>query len=109
MLGVILLIVALAQPQAGRKQTEVLSEGVDIILTIDTSGSMHALDFTVDGKRANRLMAIKDVVSDFIKKRPGDRLGMVVFGEEAFTQAPLTLDHDLLETLLDRLEIGVAA
>jgi Ca-activated chloride channel family protein len=69
---------------------------------------MRALDFTVDGKRANRLAAIKDVASDFIEERPGDRLGMVVFGEEAFTQAPLTLDHDLLKTLLDRLEIGVA-
>ncbi len=107
-IGLILLIVALARPQSGRKQTEILSEGIDIILTIDTSGSMQALDFEVDGKRANRLEAIKDVVSDFIQDRPGDRLGMVVFGEEAFTQAPLTLDHGLLKSLLSRLEIGIA-
>src|SRR3990167_9564663 len=76
-LGVILLIIALARPQSGRKQTEILNEGVDILLTIDTSGSMRALDFTVDEKRANRLEAIKDVVSDFIGDRPGDRIGMV--------------------------------
>ena len=107
-LALIFLILALARPQTGRKQVEVLTEGIDIILTIDTSGSMHALDFTLNGEKANRLAAIKQVASDFIEKRPGDRIGMVVFGEEAFTQAPLTLDHDLIESLLQRLEIGMA-
>jgi Ca-activated chloride channel homolog len=106
--AVSLLIIALAHPQAGRKQTEVLSEGVDIILTIDTSGSMQAMDFMIDGQEATRLDAVKAVVSDFIQRRPGDRLGMVVFGQEAFTQAPLTLDHDLLQTLLKDLTIGMA-
>jgi Ca-activated chloride channel homolog len=106
--SVTLLIVALARPQSGKKQTEILSEGVDIILTVDTSGSMQAMDFTIDGKDATRLDAVKAVVSDFIERRPGDRLGMVVFGQEAFTQAPLTLDHDLLHTLLKDLTIGMA-
>lgn len=106
--AVSLLIIALARPQAGHKQTEVLSEGVDILLTIDTSGSMRAIDFMLANRQVTRLDAVKAVVSDFIQKRPGDRLGMVVFGEEAFTQAPLTLDHDLLQTLLKDLTIGMA-
>jgi len=66
------------------------------------------MDFELDGQRVTRLEAVKAVVSDFLQKRPGDRLGMVVFGEEAFTQAPLTLDHDLLQTLLGQLSIGMA-
>ena len=107
-MAVALIIVAIARPQTGQKQTEILSEGVDIILTIDTSGSMAALDFTVGENRATRLDAVKEVVSKFIDKRPGDRIGMVVFGEEAFTQAPLTLDHALLQVLLGELEIGMA-
>src|SRR5262249_9503797 len=74
--AVTLLIVALARPQSGKKQTEILSEGVDILLTLDTSGSMQAMDFTIDGKEATRLDAVKAVVSDFIERRPGDRLGM---------------------------------
>lgn len=106
--AVALLIIALARPQEGRKQTEILSEGVDILLTIDTSGSMRAMDFTLGNSEATRLDAVKAVVADFIQRRPGDRLGMVVFGEEAFTQAPLTLDHDLLQTLLKELTIGMA-
>ncbi|HSA59762.1 MAG TPA: VWA domain-containing protein [bacterium] len=103
-----LMILALARPQTGRKQTEILSEGVDIILTLDTSGSMRAMDFTIGGREVTRLDAVKAVVSDFLQRRPGDRLGMVVFGEQAFTQAPLTLDHDLLQTLLQDLTIGMA-
>lgn len=105
---VILIIIALARPQSGRKQTEVTSEGVDIILTLDTSGSMEGLDFKIEGKPATRLDVVKDVVSQFILKRPGDRLGMVIFGDEAFTQAPLTLDHDLLLALLKGVTIGMA-
>ncbi|MFH0800428.1 MAG: VWA domain-containing protein [Pseudomonadota bacterium] len=105
---VALVIIAMARPQHGRKETEVESVGVDIILTLDTSGSMAALDFTVGDKRASRLDAVGSAVADFLEKRPGDRIGMVVFGAEAFTQAPLTLDHDLLRTLLSDLEVGMA-
>jgi Ca-activated chloride channel family protein len=104
----ILVIVALARPQEGRKETEVESTGVDIILTLDTSGSMQAMDFTINGKSATRLDAVKDVAASSIEKRAGDRVGMVVFGNEAFTQAPLTLDHALLVKLLNGLEIGMA-
>lgn len=107
-LAIILIVLAIARPQAGKKQMEIISEGVDIILTLDTSGSMDAMDFTIDGDRVTRLDAVKDVVAKFIEKRPGDRIGMVVFGDEAFTQAPLTLDHELLLTLLKELHIGMA-
>ena len=102
------LILSLAQPQEGRKRMEILSAGVDIVLAIDTSGSMQALDFTKDQNRINRLEVVKDVVSGFVKNRKTDRMGMVVFGQEAFTQCPLTLDHDILLSFLESLEIGIA-
>ncbi len=103
-----LVIIALARPQLrglnGRRE----SEGVDIMLAVDTSGSMRARDFEVHGKRPDRLEVIKAVIGDFIVARPGDRIGMVVFGSEAYTQAPLTLDHEVLQRFLDRVEIGMA-
>lgn len=107
-LAVALLVFSLARPQEGRKSTEILSAGVDIILAIDTSGSMRALDLKKDGKRVDRLTVVKDVVSEFIATREFDRMGMVVFGKEAFTQCPLTLDHNVLSTFLERLKIGIA-
>jgi len=106
--GVLLLVAALARPQAGEKETEIQTEGVDIMLCLDTSGSMQALDFQLDGKRVDRLAVVKKVVRDFIEKRRDDRIGMVVFGAEAFTQCPLTMDYGVLLQFLDRLEIGMA-
>ncbi len=108
LLAIALLIVALARPQEGRKSTEILSAGVDIMLAIDTSVSMQAMDFMKDGERIDRLQVVKDVVAEFIANRPYDRLGMVVFGEEAFTQCPLTLDHDILLAFLRDMKIGQA-
>lgn len=102
------LIVGLARPQRGRAETEVTSEGIDIMLAIDASGSMAAMDFKLDGEAVNRLVVVKKVVSEFIRGQKGDRLGMVVFGEEAYTQCPLTLDYDVLTQLLDHVEIGIA-
>ena len=107
-LAMSLLILALARPQAGNRTTEVLTEGVDIMLCLDTSGSMNALDFTLDSKRVNRLQAVKKVVEEFIRGRQNDRIGMVVFAEEAFTQCPLTLDYGVLQSFLEKLEIGMA-
>lgn len=103
-----LLVMALARPQEGRKSTEILSAGVDIILAIDTSASMRAMDFEREEQPIDRLTAVKHVVRDFIESREFDRMGMVVFGGEAFTQCPLTLDHDILNTFLDKLTIGIA-
>ncbi len=108
---VALLLVALARPQTGRTETRVVSEGIDIILALDTSGSMQALDLDTGlnlAARRNRLGVVKEVVADFIEKRSNDQLGMVVFGAEAFTQCPLTLDHGIVATFLDRVEIGMA-
>ncbi len=104
----VFFIVALARPQTANVQTEVISSGVDIILTLDTSGSMQALDFKISGEEVDRLTAVKKVVTDFIQHRESDRIGMVVFGEIAFTQCPLTLDYDVLLSFLNQLEIGVA-
>jgi Ca-activated chloride channel family protein len=106
--GIGLLVIALARPQAGQKETEILTEGVDIMLCLDTSGSMRALDFELEGRRADRLDVVKKVVKDFIEKRKNDRIGMVVFGEQAFTQCPLTMDYGVLLRFLDRIEIGMA-
>lgn len=101
-------IVGLARPQWGRSETEVTSEGIDIMLAIDASGSMAAMDFKLDGEAVDRLTVVKKVVGDFIKGQRGDRLGMVVFGEYAYTQCPLTLDYDVLTQLLDHVSIGIA-
>ncbi|MFN8369194.1 MAG: VWA domain-containing protein [Bacteriovoracaceae bacterium] len=78
------------------------------MLLIDTSGSMQALDFERNGKRINRLEVVKDVMAKFIEKRSSDRMGLVVFGEDAYTQCPLTLDHGILLELLSKVEIGMA-
>lgn len=104
----IFLVIALARPQAGRTKTERKSEGLDMMLVLDTSGSMKALDLKIDGQRKDRLFVIKKVVKDFIEKRFDDRLGMIVFGTHAYAQAPLTLDHDILKEYLEGTTIGVA-
>lgn len=101
-------IVGLARPQFGRKETEVTSEGIDIMLAIDASGSMAAMDFKLDGDAVDRLTVVKKVVSDFIRQQKGDRIGMVIFGEDSYTQSPLTLDYDVLAQLLDHVHIGIA-
>lgn len=106
--ALVLLIVGLARPQYGRKLTEVTSEGVDIVLALDTSRSMEAMDFTLEGRPANRLEVVQSVVKEFIRKQVGNRVGLVVFGSEAFTQAPLTLDYGVLLSFVERLETGMA-
>ena len=107
-LAIIFFIVAFARPQEGRKKTEILSQGVDIVLAIDTSGSMQALDFKKNETQVTRLSVVKDVVAEFVKHREMDRIGMVVFGANAFTQCPLTLDQSILLSFLDKLKIGMA-
>jgi len=104
----VLLVLAAARPQLYNVSRDIRSPGVDIVLCLDTSGSMQALDFKLDGKPVSRLTAVKKVVSEFIKKRETDRIGLVVFGEEAFTQSPLTADKGLLLGLIDKMEVGMA-
>ncbi len=101
--AVALLIFALARPQKGQTSDEALTPTTDIMLCLDTSGSMQALDF----KPKNRLDAAKDVIQDFIKNRRHDRIGLVVFSGFAFTQCPLTTDYGALLALLDKVHIGM--
>jgi Ca-activated chloride channel homolog len=106
--ALVLLVAAAARPQLYNISREVRSSGVDIMLCLDTSGSMRALDFKLNDDPVTRLTAVKKVVSDFIKKRKMDRIGLVVFGDEAFTQSPLTIDKGLLLGLVEKMEIGMA-
>ncbi len=103
-----LLIVALARPQTGSAFAETEERGRDIMLVLDTSGSMEALDFKIDAQSVSRLDALKTVVSSFIDKREGDRMGLIVFGSEVFTQCPLTTDHAMLKDLVSALTVGMA-
>ena len=103
-----LMITAMARPQWGTKHVSVTTEGINILLAVDVSGSMEALDFKRNGKVVNRLEAVKGVVDDFIQKRGGDRIGMVVFGTNAFTQLPLTRDYNTISYVLERIKIGSA-
>ncbi len=103
LLALILLIIAMARPQAGKKTTEVSSEGIDIMLALDISGSMKAEDF----KPMNRLIAAKEVIKDFVQGRQSDRIGLVVFSRQSFTQCPLTLDYNVLLTFLEQVDFGM--
>jgi Ca-activated chloride channel family protein len=103
----VLLVIALARPQYGNEQTKVTTEGIDIVLTVDVSGSMLAEDFEIGGRRYNRLYIVKQVVKDFIRKRSNDRIGLVVFAGRAYTQCPMTLDYGMLLQLLEKVEIGM--
>ena len=108
MVVLVLLVFAIARPQLGQFHRVRKASGVDILMVLDVSGSMQALDFELSGERVDRLTMLKSVASEFVKKRESDRLGILVFGSEAFTQSPLTLDHDILLKYLDELEIGMA-
>lgn len=107
-LGMALLLVALARPQEVEVERIVEHEGIDIMLVLDTSGSMEAQDYSLGGRAVDRLEVAKAVVADFVQGRPNDRIGLVVFGEEAFTQVPLTMDHDALVSILSQVQLGVA-
>jgi Ca-activated chloride channel family protein len=102
-LVLVLLVFAVARPQTGRSESSVRTEGVDIMLVLDTSSSMQAQDF----KPKNRLHVAKEVVKEFISKRKEDRIGLVVFSAQAISQCPLTLDYDVLTGLVDRVEFGM--
>lgn len=106
-LAIALLVLGLMRPQKGIEESKIQSEGIDIVLAIDVSGSMLAEDFVLNGERKNRLEVVKDVVRDFIKKRTNDRIGLVLFAGRAYMQCPLTLDYGVLLQFLDRAEIGM--
>ena len=101
-LGLAALIVAFARPQTGVTAENVTTEGVDIVLALDLSSSMLAEDLD-----PNRIEAAKAVAADFVAGRRNDRIGLVVFAGDAFTQVPLTLDHGIVTAVLGELETGV--
>ncbi len=102
-----LLIVAAARPQQGSATSEIQASGIDILLAVDVSGSMEAMDFTLDDRPVNRLAVVKKVVDEFIGERPNDRIGLVAFGGRPYLVCPLTLDHDWLRRRLESLSIGM--
>ncbi|MBW1877372.1 MAG: VWA domain-containing protein [Deltaproteobacteria bacterium] len=106
--GLALVVVALARPHITRRDVVVESDGLDILLALDTSGSMDAPDFSRGLTPVSRLEVAKGVMARFVEDRPFDRIGLVVFGQDAFTFVPLTLDHDTLLGSLEHVQIGIA-
>jgi len=106
LLAIGLLVAAFARPQGGSTRDSVDAEGIDIVVTLDLSLSMAALDLSTDQRVVTRLDAAKRVVRDFIDKREYDRIGIVAFASEAYVVSPLTLNHDWLKRNLARLELS---
>ena len=102
MAALALLIVALARPQSSSTNSTSNIEGIDIVMAMDVSGSMLARDLKPD-----RLTAAKEVASNFVKDRPGDRMGLVIFSGETFTQVPLTTDHGVMLNMLAEMKNGL--
>jgi Ca-activated chloride channel family protein len=100
------MIVGLARPQLIRSQVEVTARGIDIVLALDISGSMRALDFKVANTPVDRIAVVKSVVSKFIDERPNDRIGLIAFAGVPYMVSPLTLDHDWLRQNLERVDTG---
>ena len=105
----VLVIGALARPQLVEPPIERTESARDLMLAVDLSGSMDTRDmFDPDGTRITRLDAVKLVLDDFIARRAGDRLGIIVFGTQAFVQTPFTIDHELVRALLDQTRPAMA-
>jgi len=100
--AVVLIAVAAARPQSTRAVDDLQVEGIDIVVALDLSGSMQETDLV-----PNRLEAAKAVIQDFVSRRPTDRIGLVVFGREAYTYAPMTLDHAALLRMVGELHLGI--
>jgi Ca-activated chloride channel homolog len=105
-LAMVFFVFALARPQILLEKASIDTEGIDIVLAIDSSGSMLAEDFKIQNKRQNRLFVVKRIVEEFIQQRVNDRIGLVTFAARAYTVCPLTSDHDWLIANLRRIEIG---
>ncbi len=102
LLAIALLIIALARPQTSLSRQDISVEGIDLVIALDVSGSMLAMDFKPD-----RLNAAKDLAIEFIDGRPNDRIGLVIFSGETFTQCPLTTDHAVLKNLFRDIQSGM--
>ncbi|MDG2176220.1 MAG: VWA domain-containing protein [Gammaproteobacteria bacterium] len=103
----LLLVLAASRPQWVGDPVQLPTTGRDLMLAVDISGSMEAQDIQLNGQNATRLQVVKSVVGDFVERRTGDRLGLILFAARAYTQAPLTFDRKTVETLLVEAEIGI--
>ena len=101
-IAIALIIIAIARPQSSLRRQDVTVEGIDIVIAFDVSGSMLAEDF-----KPNRIEAAKDLAIEFVQNRANDRIGLVVFAGESFTQSPLTTDHPVLINLLRDVRAGL--
>ncbi len=108
MVAWLLLVTAATRPQWLGDPIQQATAGRDLMLAVDLSGSMQEQDFVIQGKTVDRLTATKWVASDFIKRREGDRLGLILFGERAYLQTPLTFDRKTVQTFLNEAAIGLA-
>ena len=104
----LLLVVAAARPQWLTPPEETPVSGRDLVMAVDLSGSMEMADFEMDGQRVDRLTAVKAVAGEFLRRRVGDRLGLILFGTRAYLQTPLTFDRDTVARMLEAAEIGLA-
>mgnify|MGYP002632982561 CR=1 FL=1 len=104
----LLAVLAAARPQFVGEPVALPMTGRDLLLSVDLSGSMEEQDFQLNGQWVDRLTALKAVATDFIERRVGDRIGLILFGREAYLQAPLTFDRTTVATLLDESVIGLA-
>lgn len=104
----LLLVMAAARPQWVGEAVQLPLSGRDLMLAVDLSGSMKERDFVIEGERVDRLTATKWVAGDFIERRIGDRIGLILFGDKAYLQTPLTFDRKTVKTLLDEAAIGLA-
>ncbi len=102
------LLVAGAQPQWLGEPIVLPMSGRDLLLAVDTSGSMQRTDFFIEDAQVSRLAVTKDIAGEFIQRRDGDRIGLILFGEQAYLQAPLTFDRKTVNTLLQEAMIGLA-
>jgi Ca-activated chloride channel family protein len=102
------LLAAAARPQWLGEPVPLPQQGRNLVLAIDVSGSMETPDLTLDGSQANRLEVVKQVAGEFVENRAGDRVGLILFGSQAYLQAPLTFDHVTVRHFLDEAVIGVA-
>ncbi len=107
-LSLFFFVLALARPQKIDSSTQVQESGIDMMLAIDLSPSMEALDFHKDGEEISRVEIVRQTVAQFIQARPSDRIGMVAFAGEAYLLSPLTLDHTWLLQNVERLQVGLA-
>lgn len=103
-----LVIAALSRPQWVGETMELPATGRDLMLSIDISGSMEMPDMVINDKEVDRLVAVKALLTDFIARRKGDRVGMILFGEQAYLQTPLTFDLKTVQIMLDETSIGLA-